>query len=270
MQWLEQEGVFQALPIEGGVRTYEGKPVVAVEIKFKITDAYDAQSGQFESWLDRDVWVSGRFFIVGKDGKPNQFACRSLRASFGWDGTFGSLQTMQAYRDRPVQLTVENEEYNGSYRYRVAFLNNVDRPADGSAGNCDADAVRTLDMLHGPAFRALLGAAAPQPGANDLPGGFVEVPAIPPAEQPVQYDLSGEASATAPVSDPGPSDRMVEAFREVGVTLEMIECLLDKPVAKMDEKEAAAMRKIYAAIKGGEAVSVHFPVVAPTGGRIPF
>ncbi len=257
MEWLQQEGIFQALPMEGGVRTSNATQSIAAEIKFRITDGYNPETEQFESWLAHDVWITGRFYVIGKDGNSNEFSCKALRDSFGWDGTLESLQTMQAYRDRTVQLTVQAEEYEGKTRYKIAFLNNKDRPADDSVGNCDTEAVRSLDAQYGPAFRALLGAAEAPPTQAD------------PGE--VDWSSSGD-DPRGGVPDPSSVsvDAMVAAFAAVSVTVEMIDLYMGKPIRFLGETDLAELRKIYEAIQSGEDAGKIFGVQAPTGDRIPF
>lgn len=268
MAWLEQVGIFQAMPIEGGIRTYDLKAVVAVEIKFLVIDWYSQEAGQFEKWIDPDTWVWGRFFVVGKNGQPNEFACRSLKAAFDWDGRLESLHTMQAYRDRIVQITVEQEEFEGKVRYGVAFLNNIDRPAEGGAGNTGVEEVRSLDALHGSAFRALLGGADTPDDSDGRCSGYGSAPAAEPAvlgSVPDEgYDLDAPVAPAA-----GPAERMVAAFGRIGVSAEMVEVKVGKPLSAMVDEDFVELRRIYDAIQGGDDVVAYFHS-APAGDKIPF
>ncbi len=248
MEWLQEAGIFKAMPLESGVKTSKDTGSIAAEIRFKITDVYNATSEEWVDCVDRDLWVTGRFYVIGTDGTPNKHAVASLQESFGWDGTFESLAN-SAYRDRQVQITVDGEVFEDVMRYKVKWINHVDRPVNVGVGNADIDRVRGLDGQYGAELRAMIGAA----------------------------NEAAPAATMRPVVDAEDSKAVI-AFGTYNVTREMIEGLIGKTVEQATPGDIANLKTIYGELQHGAAVETHFPrtddqstgMVPVQGDDIPF
>lgn len=149
------------------VKTFEGKPTVAIAMEFVILGQLDGR--EWTDWRDYEehrVW--GDFFIVGKEGKPNVAKVQKLNEALGWDGSLSVIVGSQP-PDVTVQITVNEDAYNGRVSYRADWIEAGDYvPTSGAS----TDEVKALDMRFGSLLRAAAGGSkkppmkAPAPAAK--------------------------------------------------------------------------------------------------------
>lgn len=130
----------------------------AIEIVARIDEAWNYETEEWEDWRQYDMEVEGLLFVYGKGGKPNQTQITALHSHAGWDGTYTSISA-ETWKPSPCQFSVEEDEYKGKVRYRIAWLNAYDGPVGGSTKPLPLDKAKALDAQHGGSVRAIIGNA---------------------------------------------------------------------------------------------------------------
>jgi hypothetical protein len=112
----------------------------------------------------------------------NEKQIEALVKCAGWDGNLSSLVD-GSWTPTPLQVSVEEDTYKEQTRYRIAWLNPVDRtPGGGSLSNIDTSNVKALEARFGSPIRAIVGSAK----RNAAPTtGKPPAPPKPAARQPV-------------------------------------------------------------------------------------
>jgi hypothetical protein len=192
---ISQEGSFRGLITEYGL--YEpDSGAVGVNIRARITEAWDSDSLTWEDWAEYDMEAEGCVWLVqrkDKGGGINQKSVDSLIRFAGWNGDIQSIVN-GGWEPVMCAFAVTKETYKENTRFRIAFINDPDR-IPGGQGNVTPERAKELQTLYGAQFRALAGnttrnAAPPQgkPGAKKGP-------------------IGGKAPATAPATKPAPAKR---------------------------------------------------------------
>jgi hypothetical protein len=138
---------------------------IALAIEFLITDKLEG-----DEWTDwtpyEDHTIIGWFYVVKRDGTPNDTTVENLARVLGWDGQFKSVEYPPART--PCQIVVEWDEYNGQKKLKVNWLN----PVDHSPGlkNADPSKLAALDGRYGSLNRAIVSTVAkPVAGEKAMP-----------------------------------------------------------------------------------------------------
>lgn len=154
MKALDRTGIFKANIISWGLTKSGSSESHAVSMEFQIISQY--VDGKWASWADyEEHGCRGDFWIIGKSGDVNEKAVDQLANAIGW---MGALEDIQG--DPPpciVQIVVKDETYNGTTRYRAAFINHEDYVPKPST--LDDATVKTLNTRYGSLLRAAAGAA---------------------------------------------------------------------------------------------------------------
>lgn len=155
MQACDREGAFRAVISDYGLKEMESG-AVAVAIKARLTDFWDAANGEWIPWEQYEMEVEGDIWIVKKDGGGvNQNGAESLMRHAGWDGSLESISNA-TWQPTACQVVVKRDEYKGNVRYKIAFVNALDR-TPGGLSNVDPAKVRELETRYGAQFRAIGG-----------------------------------------------------------------------------------------------------------------
>lgn len=149
---LQQEGDFKALPRFWTLKNTKSG-AVAVNIEFLILEEHEG--GEWASWSEfPDHHVYGDWWVVKRDGRPNQSAVDQLVSCLGWNGDLNAI-----FGDAPeqiVQINVKAEVYNGSTYYKATWMDEEGAAIGG--GNFGADETERKALAG--KFNSLLKAAA--------------------------------------------------------------------------------------------------------------
>lgn len=100
--------------------------------------------------------ISNTFWLTTKDGAVNTRSIETLKEIFGWDGAdpFWLEDHAAEFADVPVELVIENEEYEGKTYPKVKWVN----PPGGMGGSQVANGDRqALLAKYGAKLRAVSG-----------------------------------------------------------------------------------------------------------------
>ena len=116
----------------------ESKNTHTPSIKFSLKATFDLDAQQTcEKTFYADLWLSD---------KAIENTCKTLR-DIGFQGdNMGDLNDTQCLVDTEVEITTENDEYNGETRERVKFMN--------AAGSFAKRGVKPMDENHAKAIAA--------------------------------------------------------------------------------------------------------------------
>jgi hypothetical protein len=151
----DRAGTFRGKIFEYGL--YEAQSgAVAVTIKAKLTEFYDAENSAWVPWEEYDMEVEGNVWVIKKNnGGVNEAAAKSLVECTGWDGKFSSVRD-GSWHPSPCQFSVTHQPYEGVDYYKVNYVNDFDRtPGGGGLGNVDESKAKAIDSQYGASMRAL-------------------------------------------------------------------------------------------------------------------
>lgn len=184
----DREGQFRGEITEYGLKEMDSG-AIAVAILVRLTEMWDGD--MWADWKEYEMECGGDVWIVGKEGKLNEKAAKSLINFAGWDGNIEAIQNEQ-WRPTPCQVAVKKEEYKGTTYFKVAFVNDYER-TPGALSMISADKAKELQARFGSQFRAMAGnvkrngAPAPttaKPPAPKRPPAKKDPLAIQPPNQP--------------------------------------------------------------------------------------
>lgn len=198
---LDRPGIFKAKPFAWFVRNSEQSQSVSISIEFVILEQLDGT--EWADWSQYEEHsIIGDFWVVKKDGSINVNAVENLVEAVGWDCNLTSVAGPAP--DVVVQITVQEEEYRGNTRLKVAWLNPGDfTPRPQSAA---PEQVQQLQSRFGSLLRAAAGSALKKPG-NGKPAAAT--PAAAPAVAPAAAARPRPAArptAPAPENPPHPAE----------------------------------------------------------------
>lgn len=148
-QKLDRAGIFMAKPLSWAVKTYDSQSV-AIEFEFKILGEWNGEG--WNDWRDYDEYtVWGHYFVVKKDGSVNGATVEQLARSLGWDGDLNAVVN-QEVPGRAVQITVKQDIYKDTVRYKAGWMNHKDFVP--SSQGADAETVGSLQGRFGSLLRA--------------------------------------------------------------------------------------------------------------------
>ena len=181
-QACDRTGDFKAEIIEYGLREIEGRQSVCVPIRALLTEMWDGE--KWIDWREYQMAAEGDLWIGKSDGTANERQIESLIKYAGWDGSLPALVD-GSWKPTPCQVQVQLDEYKDQKRYKISWLNPIDRtPGGGALSNVDDSKVKALEARFGSTLRALSGnvrrnqapaaskpSAPPKPPANAQPVG---------------------------------------------------------------------------------------------------
>jgi len=160
-----REGLFNAYPVDIGIaETRENKLLQAV-ISYHLVE--ELVSGEWVDCSGENLEICGYHVLERKDHSLNQFTIEALKAALGWDGRdpFWLQDNAADLAQKPVQVRLAFETYDGQMRLKVAFLNPYGAQPTG-VNKADDGVRRSVQNRLGAKFRALAGgtpANAPKP-----------------------------------------------------------------------------------------------------------
>jgi len=175
-----REGLFHAYPVDIGVGETRENKLLQVAICYHLFE--ELASGEWVDCSGDNFEITGYHILEKRDHALNQTTIEALKAAFGWDGRdpFWLQDQAAELMQKPVQLKIGFEEYNGTTSPRVQFLNSYgSRPAGVTKG--DDQLRRNVANRLGAKFRALAGGT---PANAPKPGGKLTPPAKPAPPKP--------------------------------------------------------------------------------------
>lgn len=197
----DREGLFHAYPVDIGIgQTRENKLLQAV-ISYHLVE--ELVQGEWVDCGAENLQINGYHVLERRDHSLNEYAIEALKAALGWDGRdpFWLQDNASELAQRPVQVKLAFEPYDGQMRLKVAFLNPYGAAPTGVA-KADDDVRRAVQNRLGAKFRALSGgtpANAPKPAGRPGPTAPKTAPPKAPA-------------ATAEASKPATMEQAWEEF----------------------------------------------------------
>ncbi|MCH9057260.1 MAG: hypothetical protein IIB55_01390 [Planctomycetes bacterium] len=185
MTMPDREGRWRAYPVEWSVQEIGDSKLCTLVMSFKMSQWYGVMNtGDPEDWQDWTLYgeqiITGYFFLEKKDRSPNEFAINSLKDALGWDGLDVTALQNADWSQVGVQLTLENDTYQGKTRLKVKWLNTWDSEGGGQAiEKSDAPVLSAMQARLGSKLRAIAG---PVSQNGPAPTGRPAPPA-PPAAQ---------------------------------------------------------------------------------------
>ena len=149
MSALREPGRYVARCMEWEISSSRaGYPVFVV--RFHVSSWWDGSG--WKPYLGGDNEIAGYFYLVKNDGTINEFTIRSLSESLGWDGL--SFAGLAAGEWGDCQIEARQEQYKGTMKIKVAFINHIDYRPSGSPP-LEKEKVAVLDAKYGPGLRKI-------------------------------------------------------------------------------------------------------------------
>jgi hypothetical protein len=129
-------------------------------VRFSLSQHWNGTD--WEDVVADDLQITGYFFLAKTNGQLNTFTIDALKASLGWDGASFATLANGDWANTEVQITVEQEVYEGKMKTKVKYLNHRDSSPTGTPlGATDPQLIQSLDARFGAMLRATGGAAKP-------------------------------------------------------------------------------------------------------------
>jgi hypothetical protein len=197
-----REGLFHGYPVEIGLGETQQNRLLQAVILDRLTE--ELVGGQWVDIAGENLEITGYHILEKRDHSLNDNTVEALKSALGWDGRdpFWLQDSAAELAQKPVQVKLGFEEYNGSTTLKVQFLNPYgSRP--GGIPRADDELRRNVTNRLGAKFRALAGgtpANAPKPAGK---------PTSAPAAKPTS---SKAPAATAATPAPATMDQAWEEF----------------------------------------------------------
>jgi hypothetical protein len=176
-----REGLFHGYPVEIGLGETQQNHLLQAVILYRLTE--ELVRGEWVDISDEGLEIRGFHILEKRDHSLNDNTIEALKAALGWDGRdpFWLQDAAAEIAEKPVQVKLAFEEYNGSTSIKVAFVNPYgSRP--GGVPRADDELRRNVTNRLGAKFRARAGGTptnAPKPAGS--PGPPAPRPAAPKA-----------------------------------------------------------------------------------------
>lgn len=202
-----REGLFHAYPVDIGLGESRQNKLLQVNILYRLIE--ELANGEWADCSAEGLEITGYHILEKRDHSLNESTIESLKVAMGWDGRdpFWLQDNAQDLAQRPVQVKLAMEEYNGQQSVKVAFLNPYGSQRGGVA-KADDGLRRSAGNRLGAKFRAYAGgtpANPPKPAGKPVPPKPA-APAPSPAAPPSQ--------ATAPTASAAPRQGSEQATME--------------------------------------------------------
>ena len=187
-----REGLFHAYPTDIGLSESRQNKLLQVAILYKLQE--ELANGQWVDCSGEGLEITGYHILEKRDHSLNENTIESLKAALGWDGRdpFWLQDNAEALAQKPVQVKLAFEEYNGQQSLKVQFLNPYGSRGGGLT-KADDELRRAVGNRMGAKFRALAGGTPANP---PKPAGKPAAPAARPAPKPA---APAAPAATAPM-----------------------------------------------------------------------
>lgn len=152
---MDRDGIFQIAIREYGL-TERDSGAVAISVIADVTAEWNAETGEWDDWTSYDMEVRGDLYIVKKDKSLNNSQIEALCRHAGWNADVNSITDL-SWVPTPCQCTVEADVYKEQTRYKIGFLNALDRVPGGAVGNISPEKVKAIATQYGSQLRAIAG-----------------------------------------------------------------------------------------------------------------
>lgn len=153
-QEINQPGTFRGKIVEYGVQEADSG-AAAVTLTVLIEEQWNQDSKEWDNWREYEAIAHGSVWVIKKDGSLNEKSIKNLSDCAGWDGSFTSL-LMETWQPKGIQISVKADEYKGTVRHRISWINGYDSNPE-SGGNITEERAKELEAKYGPKLRALAG-----------------------------------------------------------------------------------------------------------------
>ena len=151
---LDRPGRFKAKPADWGMKTTRDSGIPEFWIEFFITDIW--ADNDWQDWSEYGQSIAGFFYPFKKGGDPNSKTIDTLKDCLGWDGTSLTSLAEGNWSGQVVQITVEDEEYNGKKKLKVKWMNTED--SSPGLKKMDSTEVKSMASNWDAKLRAMNGA----------------------------------------------------------------------------------------------------------------
>lgn len=183
-----REGLFHAYPVDLGLAESRQSRLLQVSVLYRLFEEFT--DGKWVDCAAERLEITGYHILEKRDHSLNETTIEALKAALGWDGRdpFWLQDHALELAERPVQVRLAYETYNGQPVLKVQFLNPYGSQRGGVTKGDDTMR-RSVGNRLGAKFRALAGgtpanpavpAGSPAPAAGDRPA-----PAAKPAAKAV-------------------------------------------------------------------------------------
>lgn len=192
---LDRAGLFKANIKSWGIKEAKSG-AIAVNIEFGILSMKVPGEDAWEDWSGYDAFVYGDFWVIGKNGMPNESAVKQLVECLAWTGELRDIQ--QGPPAVVVQVLVNEEEYDGKTYFKATWMNPEDYV--GGPNHADDGEVAAMSTRFGSMLRASASAARAALGNAPAAAKGTAAPAKAPGG-----GTAKTSAATAP-EPPAPGD----------------------------------------------------------------
>ncbi len=184
---VDRVGDYKATVAEYKLRQVESG---AVSVSLLLNLTHILHEDKWFPWHKNEFTVWHDSWIVKRDGTVNQRAVDNLATIFPqWSGAVGDWGRPGMVLG-PCRVSVKEEAYEGTTRFRADWLNAVDAPMTRGPVPLDDAGVKALEARCGAQFRALVGnvrrnvpLAAPEPAPVTSGPSEPQVPAPPTGDE---------------------------------------------------------------------------------------
>ncbi|MFB3894496.1 MAG: hypothetical protein ACE15C_21045 [Phycisphaerae bacterium] len=218
-----REGLFNAYPVEIGLSESRQNKLLQVVILYRLVE--EQVEGQWSDCSEEHLEITGYHILEKRDHSLNEKTIGALKDALGWDGRdpFWLQDNAAELAQKPVQVKLAFEEYDGQQTLKVQYLNPYGSQRGGVA-KADDEMRRSVGNRLGSKFRALAGGTPVNP---PKPAGKPTAPAPPakpvaaapaaassPAAAPSQPAQTAPAPSAPPQAQPAPTATMEQAWEE--------------------------------------------------------
>lgn len=217
---IDRVGVYRGRCVEHAVNTTKnGFPQFVG--RFEAAELFNAETGTWEPWAQYEMDMTA--YLVLHTDKGPMLNAEQVRQAFGWDG--GSLAELCELEIKNVmcQFRVEEDDYSGSIKLKITWIDNVDANPQRGIKRLDATALKDLDAKFGlgkkvapakapvrpptkaaapakPAVDPTTASAAPAAPAEAAPAAAPSTAGKPPAPPKGKKPAAPAAPAAAPAA----------------------------------------------------------------------
>lgn len=162
-----REGRFRATIDDVGISESGKPPKLCVAFQFGLTSELTA-----DGWRDvtsEHMAITGYFYLELNDGSINKITVDQFKTALLWSGR--DIQHLTTVKGAEVQITIQNETYEGKTRLKVKYLNPFDY--EGGVIKHDEDALKRAQNRLGAKLRALSGGTS-VPAVKSTPPATVK------------------------------------------------------------------------------------------------
>lgn len=145
MPTIDREGFYQADVMGRRVKTFPSGSI-AISLRFAVSAYWNGE--EWEGVGDENWEVWGDFFVIKKDGTPNEKTVRDLVEILGWNRDLESVEE-DGWNPPMCSIQVKRETFNGRPMFKAAWLHPKDqKPGDG-VKSTDPALVKQLQSKYG-------------------------------------------------------------------------------------------------------------------------